>query len=75
MTYIIKREKFKTELGKKVYDRLVAILDDDNFIMGVLCEIMGDEKKKEFLEYLDKTGETDPEKIEDYVNAHHYNET
>lgn len=70
MTYIIKREKFKTELGRQVYDKLVNILDDDNFIVGVLCEIIGDEKKKEFLEYLEKNHETDPDKIEEYVNAH-----
>ena len=68
---MIDRNKFKTELGKKVFDRLVKIKADDNFIYGILCEIMGDENKQEFLNYLDRTGETNPDKIEDYVNAHY----
>ena len=72
MTCTIDRNKFKTELGKEVFDRLVKIYPDDNFIYGVLCEVMSDEKKKEFLKYLDKTGETNPDVIEDYVNAHYF---
>ena len=72
MTCTIDRNKFKTELGKEVFDRLVKIYPDDNFIYGVLCEVMGDEKKKEFLKYLDKTGETNPDIIEDYVNARYF---
>ena len=71
MTCTIDRDKFKTELGRKVFDRLIKINPDDNFILGILCEIMGDEKKKEFLSYLDRTGETDPDVIEEYVNAHY----
>lgn len=71
MTYILKRDKFQTELGRQVYDKLVEIYDDDNFIMGVLVELFGEDKKREFLKYLEETGETDPDKIEDYVNAHY----
>jgi hypothetical protein len=74
MTCTIDRNRFKTELGKQVFDRLVKIKADDNFIYGILCEIMGDEKKKEFLNYLDKTKETDPDVIEDYINSHYEEE-
>ena len=68
---MIDREKFKTELGKKVYDRLVEISDDDTFVMGILCKIIGDEKKKSFLNYLNQTGETDVDKIIDYVHTYY----
>ena len=71
MTCSIDRNRFKTELGKKVFDKLVAIYPDDNFIYGILCEIMGDEKKQEFLNYLERTKESNPDIIEDYVNSHY----
>lgn len=71
MTCSIDRNRFKTELGKKVFDKLVEINPDDNFIYGVLCEIIGDDKKREFLKYLERTKETNPDIIEDYVNSHY----
>ena len=71
MTCSIDRNRFKTELGKKVFDKLVEINPDDNFIYNILCEIMGDDKKREFLNYLERTKETNPDVIEDYVNSHY----
>lgn len=68
MTYIVKREKFKTDLGRQLYDRLVNILDDDDFILAVLVETQGDEKKKEFLNMLDKTGMNTADEILDYLD-------
>lgn len=68
MTYIVKREKFKTDLGRQLYDRLVNILDDDDFILAVLVETQGDKKKKEFLELLDKTGMNTADEILDYLD-------
>lgn len=68
MTYIVNREKFKTDLGRKLYDRLVSILDDDDFILAVLVETQGDEKKKAFLDMLDKTGMNTADEILDYLD-------
>lgn len=68
MTYIVKREKFKTDLGRKLYDRLVNILDDDDFILAVLVETQGDKKKKEFLDMLDKTDINTADEILDYLD-------
>jgi len=68
MTCIIKREKFKTELGRNLYDRLVNILDDDDFILAVLVETQGDKKKKEFLELLDKNKWETADEILNYLD-------
>lgn len=68
MTCIVKREKFKTELGRKLYDRLVDIFDDDDFILAVLVETQGDKKKQDFLDMLDKTGMNNADEILDYLD-------
>lgn len=68
MTCIVKREKFKTELGRKLYDRLINILDDDDFILAVLVEMQGDEKKRSFLDMLDKTGINSADEIYNYLD-------
>lgn len=70
MTYLIKREKFKTEMGKKLYDRLCQISDDVNFILAVLVDVQGDERKKKFMDLLDKTGMNTVDEILDYLDEH-----
>lgn len=69
MTYIVKREKFQTELGRKLYDTLVKISDDDDFILAVLVEMQGDEKKHKFLELLEKTGMNTEEEVLEYLDG------
>jgi len=54
MNTTIKREKFKTEIGKKLFDLLVKIKDDDSFLKGVLCNLVGDEKKQKMIDVLEK---------------------
>lgn len=73
MTYLIKREKFKTEMGKKLYDRLRQISDDVNFILAVLVDVQGDERKKKFMDLLDKTGMNTVDEILDYLDEHEIN--
>ncbi len=73
MTYLIKREKFKTEMGKKLYDRLCQISDDVNFILAVLVDVQGDERKKKFMDLLDKTGMNTVDEILDYLDEHEIN--
>nr|DAJ86664.1 MAG TPA: hypothetical protein [Caudoviricetes sp.] len=62
MGFMIDRSKFKTELGRVLYDRLKNIWDDADFIGGVLVSVKGDEKKKKLMRYLD-AGETDTDRI------------
>ena len=71
---MINREKFKTELGKQLYDRLIKISDDTNFILSVLVDVQGDERKKEFIEYLDKNDINDADEILDYLDEKYYSE-
>ena len=73
MTYLIKRERFKTEMGKKLYDRLCQISDDVNFILAVLVDVQGDERKKKFMDLLDKTGMNTVDEILDYLDEHEIN--
>lgn len=46
MTHIVKRENFKTEIGKILYDKLIEIYDNDNFILSAFYDIQEDERKK-----------------------------
>ena len=73
MTYLIKREKFKTEMGKKLYDRLCQISEDINFLAGVFFDLSGDERKKKFMDLLDKTGMNTVDEILDYLDEHEIN--
>ena len=68
MTLSITRERIGTELGKLVYDRLINILKDDNFILYVFYDIPGDERKKDLLSWLDKHKSADADDILDYLD-------
>lgn len=47
MTFSITKERIGTELGKQLYDKLIDILKDDNFIISVFFDVQGDERKRE----------------------------
>ncbi len=70
MTFTIDRNKFKTEMGKKLYDRLSQISEDINFLAGVFFDLPGDERKKKFMDLLDKTGMNTVDEILDYLDEH-----
>ena len=53
MNTTIKREKFKTETGKKLFDMLLKIKEDDSFLKGILCNLVGDEKKQKMIDILE----------------------
>ena len=53
MNTTIKREKFKTETNKKLFDMLLKIKDDDSFLKGILCNLVGDEKKQKMIDILE----------------------
>lgn len=50
----IKREEIPTETGKKLYDLLKDIWDDQEFIFGTLLELKGDEKKQKLIDFIEK---------------------
>ncbi len=50
---LIDRDKIKTETGKKLYDKLIALWDNDDFIGGVLAHLKGDEKKQKMIDALE----------------------
>ena len=59
MTFTIDRAKFKTETGRKLYDMLVDIWDDNDFVIGILCTVKGDEKRQKLIKALENN-------LEDY---------
>lgn len=63
MTFTIDRTKFKTETGRKLYDLLVKIGDYDDFVIGVLCEVKGDEKRQKLIDIIERENITDEETV------------
>ena len=63
MTFTIDRAKFKTETGRKLYDLLVKIGDYDDFVIGVLCEVKGEEKRQKLIDIIERENITDEETI------------
>lgn len=68
MTFSITRERIGTQLGKLVYDKLINILKDDNFILSVFFDIQGDERKKDLLNWLEKNPNATDEDVLDYID-------
>jgi hypothetical protein len=62
---MINREKFKTELGKKVYDILKPLAPNEDWLELMIMLSRGDERRKILLDFLKK--ETDWDKIDDFV--------
>ena len=49
---VVERNKFKTEVGKILYDLLIQISDDNLFLYDIFSSVKGDEKKLQLIEYL-----------------------
>ena len=62
---MINREKFKTELGKKVYDILKPLAPNEDWLELMIMLSRGDERRKILLDFLKK--EDDWDKIDDFV--------
>ena len=67
MTFSITRERIGTTLGKLVYDKLIEVLKDDNFIISVFSEIKGDARKQDLLNWLDENKTCSADDILDYL--------
>ena len=59
----IYRTKFKTETGRKLFDLLKNIWDDEDFIVGTLSEVKGDEKRQKLINFIEEENITDDEII------------
>ena len=65
---IIDREKFKSEIGKTLYDKLKEIYDEPHFLFCVISRLVGDEQKQKLLDVIND-GITDDEQITLYSLA------
>lgn len=63
MNFTIDRDKFKTETGKKLYDMLKKIWNNEHFLIGVLATIKGDEKRQKLIDFIEQENITDDEII------------
>lgn len=61
MTSSIDRNKFKTETGRKLFDLLKNIWDNDDFIVGTMAEVKGDENRQKMIDLIEKEKIKDPE--------------
>ncbi len=59
----IDRTKFKTETGRKLFDLLKNVWDDEDFIVGTLSAVKGDEKRQKLIDFLEEENITDSEII------------
>ncbi len=68
MTFSITKERIGTPLGKQLYDKLIEILKDDNFIISVFYDVQGDERKKDLLKWLENNKSASADDILDYLD-------
>lgn len=61
----LNRENY-SELGKEVFDRIKAIWDDRDFIVGTMLELNTEEKLQKMLDFLIETGTTDSDDVIPY---------
>lgn len=61
---LIKREQVPTETGKRLYDKLVKIWENGNFVYGTLGVLKGDENKQKLIDYIEKYDITDSSDVE-----------
>ena len=63
MEYETIMEILKTETGRKLFDLLKNIWDDEDFIVGTLSEVKGDEKRQKLINFIEEENITDDEII------------
>lgn len=63
MNFTINRDEFKTEIGKKLYDMLKKIWNNEHFLIGVLATVKGDEKRQRLIDFIEEENVTDAELI------------
>lgn len=53
MTSTINRNKFKSEIGKRLYDLLLEIMPREDYIYFVLSLAKGDENRKKVIDFIE----------------------
>ena len=71
MEFILDREKFETETGKKLYDMLKVIWDENDFITGIMAFVKYDEPRQKMIEFLNKTKTEDIDLIIEHAMKIH----
>jgi hypothetical protein len=67
MKQFLIRDKFKTELGKQIFDLLIGKAPDLSSLYFLFTSIIGDERKKILLDFLNEKERTWDE-IDDFVD-------
>ena len=60
---LIKRERVPTETGKRLYDILVEIWPNGDFVYCTLAQLSGDENKQKMIDYIEQYDITDSSDI------------
>lgn len=50
----VERHKFKTEAGRKLYDLLIKVSDDNLFLADIFSMVKGDDRKLQLIKYLEE---------------------
>ena len=62
---LLNRDNY-SELGKKVFDRLKEIWDQEDFIVGTMLELNTEEKLQKMYDFLIRTGTNDSDEVIPY---------
>ncbi len=66
---LIKREQVPTETGKKLYDILVKIWSDGDFVYCNLAVLKGDRNKQKLIDYIEQHDITDPSDVNELTDC------
>ena len=66
MKDFLKRDKFKTETGKQLFDALINIAPNLDELYMLFAMVRGDKDRKILLDYI-KSGHNNWEEIDDYI--------
>ena len=66
---LIKREQVPTETGKRLYDKLVEIWSDGDFVYCNLAVLKGDQNKQKLIDYIEQHDITDPSDVNELTDC------
>ena len=50
---LINEKNFKTQIGKKLLNMLQKVWNNEDFIIGVMNNVRGDEKRKQLIDFIE----------------------
>lgn len=66
---LIKREQVPTKTGKRLYDILVKIWPDGDFVYCTLAVLNGDQNKQKLIDYIEKYNVNDSSDVGDLTDC------